>query len=72
MSFKNTIFTFKQFQADQLFNASIYDIIYYPKINLLILPRVCSWSNVLLLNVLLLNISTDPYSNYTWCGDNGK
>ncbi len=24
-----------------------------------------------LYNAVFLNISTDPYSNYTWCGANG-
>jgi hypothetical protein len=43
------------------------EIFYYPQINLIILPRY-PWGS----NAIFLNIATNPYSNYSWCGNNGS
>ncbi len=69
LSYKNTSWSYitSRRQNDPYDrNITIADIFYYPKLNLLILQ-----SDVYFRIAFLLNISTDPYSNYTYCGPNG-
>ena len=51
-------------------NSAVYyfsDIFYYPKKNLIIMPRFPNLGSA-----VFLNIATNPFSNYTYCGVNGR